>query len=115
MHVPGRHSPEPMKLQRGQPKRLHPRFPFAARLEVRQLSAAGKPRLGRGALHVKTENISTGGVCVRAKQPLKSSHLVRCELRLPGVPVHISFLAQVRWSEKHSGANQYRIGLHFVV
>jgi len=115
VHIPGRHSPEPMNLQRGQPKRLHPRFPFAAQLDVRQLSAAGKPRLGWGVLHVKTENISTGGMCARAKQPLKSSHLVRCELRLPGAPVHIPFLAQVRWSEKHSGANQYRIGLHFVV
>ena len=68
-----------------------------------------------GALRDKTENVSTGGVCVRAKQPLKKSHLVRCELRLPGAPARIPFLAQVQWSEKRSGANPYGAGLQFVV
>jgi hypothetical protein len=108
-------SPQPMKLRAARPNRLHARFPFAAQLEVRRLSAADKPRPSLGVLRGKTENISTGGVCVRAKQPLKSSDLVRCELRLPGVPARIPFLAQVRWSEKRSGANPYRVGLQFVV
>ena len=115
MRQPMGHSPEPMKLGRGRPKRLHVRFPFATQLEVRRLPAADKPRLSLGVLRGKTENISTGGVCVRAKQPLKSSDLVRCELRLPGVPARIPFLAQVRWSEKRSGASPYRVGLQFVV
>jgi len=111
----GRHSPEPIKLRTARPKRLHGRFPFTAQLELNQLSAAGKPRLSARVLHGKTENISSGGVCVGAKQPLKSSNLVRCELRLPGVPARIPFLAQVRWTEKRSGANPFRAGLRFVV
>jgi len=104
-----------MKLRTARAKRLHARFRFAAQLEVRQLSEADKPRLSGGVLRGKIENISTGGVCVRAKQPLELSHLVRCELRLPGVPARIPFLAQVRWSEKRSGASPYRVGLQFVV
>jgi len=111
----GQHSPQPTKLRTGRPKRLHARFPYATQLELKQLSAADKPRLSAGVLRGKTENVSTGGLCVRAKQPLKSSDLVRCELRLPGVPARIPFLAQVRWSEKRSGANPYRVGLRFVV
>jgi hypothetical protein len=109
------HSPEPMKLGTGRPNRLHERFPFATHLEVKPLSAADKPGLSLGVLRGKTENISTGGACVRAKRPLKSSDLVRCELRLPGIPARIPFLAQVRWSEKRSGASPYRVGLQFVV
>ena len=115
MREPSQHSPQPVKLRTGRPKRLHARFSFAAQLEVRQISAADKPRLSLGMLRGKTENISTGGVCVRAKQPLKSSDLVRCELRLPGVPARIPFLAQVRWIEKRSGAIPYRVGLKFLV
>src|SRR6266478_5734877 len=104
-----------MKLRTGRPKRRHARFRFATQLDLKQLSAADKPRPSAGVLRGKTENVSTGGVCVRSKQPLKSSDLVRCELRLPGVPARIPFLAQVRWSEKRSGASPYRVGLQFVV
>jgi len=112
---PGQRSPQPIKLRTGRPKRLHARFPIPIQLELKQLSAADKPGLSGGVLRGKTENISTGGVCVRTKRPLKSSNLVRCELRLPGVPTRIPFLAQVRWSKKRSGANPYQAGLQFVV
>ena len=115
MREPVQHSPQTMKLRTARAKRLHARFRFAAQLEVRQLSEADKPRVSGGVLRGKIENISTGGVCVRAKQPLELSHLVRCELRLPGVPARIPFLAQVLWSEKRSGANPYRVGLQFVI
>ncbi len=115
MREPGQHSPQPIKVRTGRPKRLHARFPIATQLELKQLSAADKPGLSGGVLRGKTENISTGGVCVRTKRPLKSSNLVRCELRLPGVPAGIPFLAQVRWSKKRSGANPYQAGLQFVV
>jgi hypothetical protein len=104
-----------MKLQQGQLKRLHARFPFAAPLNATQLSLTDKPRPALAVLRGKTENISTGGVCIHTRRPLEGSQLVRCELRLPGVPVRIPFLAQVRWSEKQPSTNQYRIGLQFVV
>lgn len=107
--------PQPVRPGAGSPKRAHARFLFAARLDVRHLPEAGTHRLGWALLRGKTENISTGGLCIRAKQPLRRSQLVRCELRLPGVPTSIPFLAQVRWSEKRSGANPFRVGLQFVV
>jgi len=112
---PGRHSPELMKSQRGQPKRLYARFPFATELQASRLSPADKPRPSAKLLHAKTENISSGGLCIRTNRPLGSTGLVRCELRLPGVPVRVPLLAKVCWSEKRSGTNQYRIGLQFVV
>ena len=104
-----------MKLQQGQLKRLHERFPFAAPLNASQLSLTDKPRPALAVLRGKTENISTGGVCVRTKRALKTAGLVRCELRLPGIPVHVPILAQVRWIEKRSGPNPYRVGLQFIV
>ena len=104
-----------MKLQRGQPKRVHARFPFATELEANQLSPVGKARPSAKLLRAKTENISTGGLCIRATRPLESMGLMRCELHLPGVPVHIPLLVKVCWSEKRTGTNQYRIGLQFVV
>ncbi len=110
-----RHSLQVMKLQRGQPKRVYARFPFATELEASQLSPAGKPQPSAKLLRAKIENISTGGLCIRAPRPLESAGLVRCELRLPGVPVRIPLLAKVCWSEKRTGTNQYRIGLQFVV
>jgi len=104
-----------MKLQRGQPKRLHARFSFAGQLDASQLSLPGKPGGHGGVLHSKVENISTGGVCIRTKKPLKTSGLVRCELQLPGIPVRIPILGQVRWIEKRSGANPYRVGLQYII
>jgi len=110
-----RHSLQVMKLQRGQPKRGHARFPFATELEASLLSPAGKARPSVKLLHAKTENISAGGLCIHTTRPLESTGLMRCELRLPGVPVHIPLLVKVCWSEKRTGTNQYRIGLQFVV
>jgi len=104
-----------MKLQRGQPKRGHARFPFATELQASLLSPAGKAPPSVKLLHAKTENISAGGLCIHATRPLQSTGLMRCELRLPGVPVHIPLLVKVCWSEKRTGTNQYRIGLQFVV
>jgi len=104
-----------MKRDRGRESRAHGRFPFAAQFKASQLSPAGTPRARPGMLRGETENISTGGVCVRTDRPLKSSHLVRCELRLPGVPVRIPLLARVQWTEKRSTARQYLNGLQFVV
>src|SRR5882762_5780256 len=110
-----RHSSVSMKLQVGQPKRSHARFPFATELDASHLPAADKSRQTAKLLHAKTENISSGGLCIRAKHPLGSTGLVRCELRLPDVPVRVPLLARVCWSERRSGTNQYRIGLEFVV
>jgi hypothetical protein len=104
-----------MKPRTGQKRRLHARFPFAAQLKASQLSPPDEPRPRSEVLRSETENISTGGVCVHTERPLESFRLVRCELRLPEVPVDLPFLAQVRWIEKRSGVNQYRIGLQFVL
>ncbi len=71
MREPGQRSPQPIKLRTGRPKRLHARFPIPIQLELKQIPAADKPGLSGGVLRGKTENISTGGVCVRTKRPLK--------------------------------------------
>jgi c-di-GMP-binding flagellar brake protein YcgR len=104
-----------MRPRRGAATRLHPRFAFAAQIATHQLSSPGKARTLRGVLRAKTENISAGGVCVRTNRSLKASGLVRCELRLPGTPVDVPFLAHVRWVEKRSRFHTYRVGLQFVV
>jgi PilZ domain len=104
-----------MKLQRGHPKRLHARFRFDAELEASELYPSGRRKATARILLGKTENISTGGVCIRTKRPPESSRLLRCELRLPGTAARIAFLARVRWSEKRSGADGYQAGLQFVI
>ena len=115
MLEPGGHSREAVRPQSRHGTRMHARFRLAAQVNASQLSPAGKPEMPRGVLRGKSENISTGGMCVRTKRALKTSGLVRCGPRLPGIPVHVPFLAQVRWIEKRSGANPYRVGLQFIV
>jgi len=103
-----------MNARRSEERRLFARIRFASPLNAR-VAPIGKTLATRHVLRARTENISAGGLCIRTQKLLNSSSLVRCELRLPGTPVHVPFLAQARWVQKRSGVRPYRVGLQFVV
>ena len=96
-------------------RRRHPRYALAFELQGKELSSVGVPEERQQFLHGRTQNISAGGLCLRAERPLKKSGLLRCELRLPGIPVAIPTLMRVRWIEQSSRKPRYRMGLEFLL
>ena len=77
-------------------------------LESRQRRAP--PVLGR------VRNVSNEGICLVTEQPLEDSSLLRCGVSLPGAPVAVPTLMQVRWTRR-SGAKRdgYISGLQFIL
>ena len=61
------------------------------------------------------QNISSGGLCLMARQRLKVSELLVGEIAVPGTRANIPTLLQVRWLHKNSAGPRYRAGLHFVL
>jgi len=64
----------------------------------------------RGALR----DISAGGLCLQSDRPLKQSQVVLCDLPIPGLPVAIPTLMNVRWVRQSPEAQEYTIGLQFL-
>ena len=71
----------------------------------------GKSRVVDG--HI--QNISSGGLCLLARQRLKVSELLVGEIAVPGTRASIPTLLQVRWLRKNSFGPRYRAGLQFVL
>jgi c-di-GMP-binding flagellar brake protein YcgR len=63
-----------------------------------------------GTIH----DIGDGGLSILIPQAVPVSDPVRCEIRLPDLPVSIPTLAQVRWVEAQS-IGSTRVGLQFLI
>jgi len=61
------------------------------------------------------QNISSGGLCLLARQRLKVSELLVGEIAVPGTRASIPTLLQVRWLRKNSLEPRYHAGLQFVL
>jgi hypothetical protein len=61
----------------------------------------------------RIENISAGGICVLAKERPKESQMIHCQVHLPGFPIAIPTLMQVRWTLPSK--QEFRIGLEFLL
>jgi hypothetical protein len=70
---------------------------------------------GKSRVDGHVQNISSGGLCLLARQRLKVSELLLGEIAIPGTRVRIPTLLQVRWLHKNSFGPRYRSGLHFVL
>ena len=96
-------------------RRRHRRYALRAELKGKELPLVGVPEEALEVLPGRIENISAGGLCLRADRLIERSHLVRGELRLPPIPVTIPLLLRVRWSEESSRKPRYRMGLEFLL
>src|SRR6266704_3486176 len=63
----------------------------------------------------RVTNISDGGFCMVATQPLQISALLQGRLRLARIPAEIPTLVQVRWVQRVASGHRYRIGLQYVI
>ena len=70
---------------------------------------------GKSRVDGHVQNISSGGLCLLARQRLKVSELLLGEIAIPGTRVRIPTLLQVRWLRKNSFGPRYSAGLHFVL
>ena len=103
-----------MKRQTGAERRLHPRYPLNPGLPNVALALQGLHNEGHELLRAQIQNLSTSGVCLLGDRPLELSQVFRCEIQLPGLPVGIPTLLQVRWIDRPLDAHAYRVGLQFV-
>ena len=68
------------------------------------------------ALHCQIQNISDGGVCLITSHPIEESSVLRCEIIIGEVPLRISTLMQVRWTQKQDiEPEAYLSGLDFLL
>src|SRR5262245_53574542 len=94
-----------------QEKRQHPRYSFKA--HPRLLPTIWYSKTAERKVHAVLQDLSRGGVCLRADHSVKREQIVRCELSLPGIPVAIPTLMRVRWTRRVKQG--YMIGMQFVV
>jgi hypothetical protein len=68
------------------------------------------------AVSGRVHNVSHGGICFIATQPIRQSSLVRCDIRSSEARINIPTLMQVRWIQKHKlQSDTYLIGLQFLL
>jgi hypothetical protein len=92
------------------------RYPISCRIDMSSLSEATGGAMRSGDLAGAVVNVSDGGSCILADQPLEPLTVLRCQFRFPGVPVPIPVLSQVRWVERFHGDHRaFRIGLAFII
>ena len=93
-------------------KRDHPRYSFkeAATVPFSTILSSSK---SRKLLHVQVQDLSEGGVGLRGEHGVEKNQVVRCALNLPGLPVSIPTLMQVRWTRKLPRG--YLMGLQFLI
>ena len=67
-------------------------------------------------VHGRVRNVSNAGICLVTEQPLEDSSLLRCGVPLPGAPVAVPTLMQVRWTRQSGGRHDgYISGLQFIL
>ena len=78
-----------------QEERHEPRFPKKFEVRYRELTVSSDSLYAsfQGAI----ANMSTGGLCLTTDRPLTPYSTIRCEITLPGSPVGVPCLLQVRW------------------
>lgn len=104
------------KLETKQP-RATPRFRLQnpVRLHACALPLVVGPTGKSRVVDGQVQNISSGGLCLLARQRLKVAELLLGEIAVPGTRASIPTLLQVRWLKKNSFGPRYRAGLHFVL
>ena len=103
-----------MREMHYQGRRTDLRHPVSCKLRVWQLPVFGADGDAEEFTRARVKNMSKGGLCAAADNPINGGHPVRCEIVIPGVPVPPPVIMKVRWVEKNSGEEDYKMGLQFL-
>ncbi|MBT9329587.1 PilZ domain-containing protein [Paracidobacterium acidisoli] len=98
-------------------RRQAARFPQSLEIKIQPLPQLGSSRtLRAGAITGRIQNVSEGGICLITSRPIEKFSLLRCEIAIGDVPLHISTLMQVRWTRKQNmQPESYLSGLEFLL
>ena len=114
--------PTPSRLYRELVKLLHcerrrwPRYANTLEIELTVVPSLESAQRSASPLHGWVRNVSNAGINLFTEQPLEDFSLLRCGVPLPGAPVAVPTLMQVRWTRR-SGARRdgYISGLQFIL
>ena len=76
------------------------------------LRSSGRKRV---EIQCKVHDIGAGGLCLTTSHPMDVDRPVLCGMPLSAVPVKLPILMQVRWAEKTSAGDRFRVGLQFLL
>ena len=94
--------------------RQYPRYAIHCKASAHVLSSSGLSSEEGEAIHGEVQNISNGGFCLLLERYCEVSAMVKCEVLLPGFPVGIPTLAQIRWVQGTPEGN-YVAGVQFLL
>jgi hypothetical protein len=97
-------------------RRLRPRYAHTLDIELSVVPTLESRHRRSPPVHGRVRNVSSTGICLVTEQPLERSSLLRCAVSLPGAPVAVPTLMQVRWT-RQTGVmlDPYISGLQFIL
>lgn len=102
-----------MKTQQNPDRRQHARYPLTRDLKIQVLPLLRSSGKKGVEIQGRVQNIGAGGLCLTTNQSLDVYRPVLCDIPLSAVPVKIPTLMEVRWTQKNSTGDRFRIGLQF--
>lgn len=97
-------------------RRQQTRYPFTCDVESVPLRLQGQETGDTQRLSGKAVDVSENGACVIGHWSVEPLAMSRWRFYLPDIPVPLTMLAQIRWTEPlASQEDTFRIGLLFVV
>ncbi len=97
-----------MANEQGPEKRRFPRLRASCAIRVKPIAAAARPDAGIDAV---TVNISGGGLCYRAAEPVRAGEFLAIEMSLPEFRSPIVAMGRAVYCEPRGG--QYDVGVEF--
>ncbi len=100
-------------------RRLYPRYFATCELTGRPLlqfqGVEGDPPSVGQQIRGEVSNVSAGGLCLFGDNIADVSQPLRCQIKVPQLPIGIPTLLQVRWVHSDDGGKTYRLGLQFLL
>ena len=104
-----------MKARTGEERRRFLRHESSASLRGTELPSLLPTPASETTFRGQIRDIGAGGLCILTDELLHVSHLARCEIPLPGLPVAIPTLAQIRWIRRDPVEATHFVGLQFLL
>ena len=97
-------------------RRRWPRYTHTLEVELTVVPSLESGQRCTPPVHGRVLNVSNTGINLVTEQPLEDSSLLRCGVLLPGAPVAVPTLMQVRWTlQTGPGSDANISGLQFIL